>query len=579
MEKFGLRDVYAILMLALVAVGIGQFVPKATLPEFGFAVQLFSSLSGASVAPHVAVHSALLGVYSSIAGANPASPETITGFMLLAPGILLALVSAFLYLAFRSSGKGKAVSASAALVFALSVSTLAFLPGVISSAQLACLAFAAMLLCLILFSNGQKLPFALLAVVLGAAAACLDFPFAIAVMLIALLYAARVKKNGEKMMALAPYAILVLAAIVGAVAGMATLGQAGIGSFSTESLLSSFSSIPFLMAAASIPVALFIFGEAEIAWLAFFAGGILLCGFNPLAGASLLALPSAEGIGRALEGKMKKPSMLCAAFFACFFTCFALASLFFSSYSAIVASALGALLAPIILHLYEYHGKAFFAVLMVLVVALAFFLAVAEQVRTGGSSTKYASQDLTGALLYLSSKQPSQPSNLVLLERQDAAGFYLPKTELAQLGQAKEYLLSGKGSFPSNTYIVLTPSVISLLSENSEFALYSFAGRYASGNNRYAVFASAQGNLVSRPLTSSGNFALSDGAYIDSAGRQYATIPLSQMMMLSSSNNVTGRMIVLEEGTAPPKFVELYSGNGGAEIEKEFGETVVLRVK
>lgn len=569
LEKIDVKDAYAVILVLLVALGAWQFVPKTTLPEFESAVQIRAALEGVSVQPHVAIAAALEKAYASASGMEPQSAEAITSFLLFFSPVLLAVSATSIYIALRIAGMRKAESGFAALLFALSLSAIAFLPGVFSAASLACVS-----LCLFL-------PFAALAekrilaaapaIFFAFAAGYFGAAFAVAGAILALFFAYR--SRGAKPL-LAAYALCALAFAIGS----AISGNFASLSFEADSLRFSFGEgLPFLLAASSACVALFVFGECKAEWLSLSVAGALLCALSPLAGAALLCLPAAHGISRARE-ETKKGAMLSAAFLVALVACFALAYPVFPVYSAIAASFLLALLAPLLLFMFGYPHKAFFAVLASLLLALCLFFAMLCQLPPQKAPyPSYLPEDAAFALSFLSEKSPGYA---ITLERQDAVRFYLPGTGLASKIEAEAFFLNGTGAEQAG-YAVLSLSAIDALSAKGGFESYLFTANYTQGGRDFAAYVSQEGRLLAREKQGSG-FALRDGALIDPYGAQYASVPLPRMLLLSDQKPLDGRhnrLLVLSDDALPPYLITLYSQNGsGAQLLQEFGSVAVFGV-
>jgi len=148
----------------------------------------------------------------------------------------------------------------------------------------------------------------------------------------------------------------------------------------------------------------------------------------------------------------------------------------------------------------------------------------------------------------------------------------------------EKLLLSGNSSLPSGTRLLLSLSSLEQLSEKGGFEVYYYAQNYTNTDSgtTYALFVSSQGRLVTREILAGGKLALKDGAALDSYGRYYAPISLPRMVMLSDSKPISdkaNRMLVMEEGGAPPRAVAIYSGKDSAiKLDKEFSGTAVYKV-
>ncbi|MFA6213871.1 MAG: hypothetical protein WC717_01200 [Candidatus Micrarchaeia archaeon] len=574
--KFDRNAAAAMLIVILLPLGIGQFVQKTTLPEYGAAMEIRGMVSGASGAPHIAAAAALEQAYASLIGAPAASAGAIVGFLLIFPPLLLACASLLLYLACRELGYKKTESVFAVALFSLSATVAqAFLPGVYGSAQLAMFLFAAFLLPFAMFAKDPKRAAVLVpAALLGFCAAYVNAAFALPGAAAAVAFAFAARGNGGK----GRLALLGCLALVFAAAGFLSPDKSMLA-FSQESLAQAAEGMPFLFAAAAICMGLFFFGRRDSEHFALLVLALALCGFSPLAASLLLVFPVAEGAAR-VSGEISKGAKLAGAFACGFFMVFGLIYPGSSIYPALGAGLMLGVLAPLVLHFYEYNAKAVFSVMGAGLVLFSLFFAMFSQLPPLKQEyPAYTSPALAAALSYLSEINAPR---LATLERADALAFYLPGAQLEQGESVEDFLVSG-GSLGGARLLLSLPS-LEALSQKGGFEVYYFDRNYSNqeGGPTYALFYSLKGRLISREMAG-GWLALKDGAALDRYGSYYAPIALPRMVMLSGSlpaGDSRNRMLLLEEGVAPPRVVGIYSGKeSGVVLEKEFAGVSVYKVE
>jgi len=577
--KFEAKEIFAILIVLLLPLGMGQFVQKSTLPEYGAAVQIKSALAGGEVQPHIAAAAALEKIYAALTGMPADSAQAIVGFLLIFAPILLSLSSLMLYFACRQLAYTRAQSAFAALLFSLSITaTISFLPGTYGSSQFATLLFCAFLVPFAAFIHKpSRMEMLCSAVVLGFAAGYVNAIFALAGIAAVVAFAfAHQKKKEEKNY----LAMLGALAIMLAIAGFLSPDKSFL-SFTPEGVAQIATGAPFLFAAAAICIGLYFFGSRDSEYLALVVLGALLFGFSPLSGALLLVLAAAEGMAK-MMAEASEPAKLSAAFACGFFIIMGLVYGTVGAYGAIAASVLLGLLSPLCLHFYDNNARAIFSVMGASLLLLSLFFALFAQLPpTKAGYPSYTDASLAEAMTYLSG---AGIANLATLERVDALAFYLPGVGRERAADVEKLLLSGNSSLPSGTRLLLSLSSLEQLSEKGGFEVYYYAQNYTNTDSgtTYALFVSSQGRLVTREILAGGKLALKDGAALDSYGRYYAPISLPRMVMLSDSKPISdkaNRMLVMEEGGAPPRAVAIYSGKDSAiKLDKEFSGTAVYKV-
>ena len=573
--KFDTREIIAILIVFLLPLGLGQFAAKATLPEYGVAVQMMNS-AGAQPA-HIAVASALEKVYASLMGMPAASTQAIVGFLLAFSPLLLALASVLLYFACREMAYRKTQSVFAVALFALSSTVaLSFMPGVYGSAQLALFLFAAFLYPFAAFVHKPgRMEMLGAAAVLGFAAGYVNAVFALAgiAAVAAFAFAHHKKKEEKNYLALLGALALVFAA------ACFLSPEKSLLIFSADSLAQAADGMPFLFAGAAVCLGLFFFGTRDSEYFALLLLGVALSGFSPLAAATLLVFPVAEGATRMMED-ISKGAKLASVFACAFFVVFGLMYGGMSIYPALGAGVLLGVLAPLVLHLYDYNARAVFSVMGASLLLFSLFFAIFIQLPPAKAGyPDYTDPALAEALSYLSG---SKAQRISTLERVDALAFYLPGVAREPAANVERMLLSGNASAEPGAYLLVSLPTIDALSAKSGFDVYYYAQNYTNNGVTYALFISQQGRLISRELAIGGKFALKDGAALDSSGRYYAPVSLPRMVMLSNSKPIsdrTNRMLVLEEGGVPPSLVGIYSGKDSrVALAKEFAGVAVYKV-
>ena len=573
--KFDIREIVAILIVLLLPLGLGQFVAKTTLPEYGAAVQM---MSGAAPAPlHIAAASSLEKIYASMAGVPAGSVQSIAGFLLIFSPLLLALASVLLYFACREMQYKKTQSVFAVALFSLSSTVaLSFMPGIYGSGQLAMLVFAAFLVPFAAFVHKPgRMEMLGAAAVLGFAAGYVNASFALAgIAFVAAFAFAHHKKKEEKNY----LTMLGVLALVFAAAAFLSPDKPLLA-FSPGSLSQAAEGMPFLFAGAAACLGLFFFGTRDTEYLALLLLGAALSGFSPLAAAVLLVFPVAEAATSMMED-ISKGAKLAAVFACAFFAVFGLVYGGMAIYPAIGAAAMLGVLAPLVLHFYDYNARAVFSVMGASLLLFSLFFAIFIQLPpTKAGYPNYTDPALAEALSYLSEKGAQKLSTL---ERVDALAFYLPGVARENAANVENMLLAGNASAESGTYLLLSLPTLETLSAKGGFDVYYYAQNYTNNGITYALFVSQQGRLVSRELLVGGKLALKDGAALDSYGRYYAPVSLPRMVMLADNKPISdkaNRMLVLEDGGVPPRVVGIYSGkDGSVSLAKEFAGVAVYKV-
>jgi hypothetical protein len=578
--KIETNEIYALLIVFLISLGVWQFPIKQTLPDFNAAMAIQRLAAWPSPETlDVAAAAAVERAYASALGQDAATPSSIASFLLVFPSILLALAAVFIYLALRQLDFRRSASAFVALLFALSLSSMQFLPGVFSNQQLSALFFSIFLLSFCSFVPKRRAILLLPAAIFAAGAGYVNpaFGFGVALVSLSFAYPPYQKREGK----------LWQFGAIAAVAAVASFVSPGTSSlyFAIQSMQSFFLLAPFLLAAASCAAVLFFYRLAPSQHLLLFISAILVSAASPLAGAMLLVIPAAEGITQAASDKLSsKQAKLACAFFVAFFAIYGVAAPVSGELKAAVMALLVSLLSPLLLHFYEYkNGPAFVAwglALLALSASVALFYQLPPQKEF---YPQYADRDITGALSSLSGKGVQK---VALLGNEGAARFYLPSSAVESPARLSQYLASGRNLSDSGTYLVISLSYLDgqAAGLDSGFEAYFFYSNFTQSGRNFAQFVStSSGNILVRELDAKGDFALRDGQLIDSSGGVYANVPLSRMLLLRQDlpfSSAQNRLIAVDEGESVPYFVKLYSGNAD-ELAKvsETGKVSVFRVK
>lgn len=571
MIKLERKDMYAVLIVFLLAVGIGHFPEKSTLAEFSSATQVRAAVLGQDAPLYAQAAAPLEKVYASLTGANASAPSTIVSFLLLFSSLLLGMIGVLAYFSLRALTLGKSFSAFGAMLLVLAGTSFAFLPGSYGAAQLAMLFFFAFLLPFSLFVKKGGLPALAVAAVFALISGYLDAAFAVAGIGVVLSFciAAWLKEKNNQQSA---YFIVLLALFAAA----AFLSPNNALSMDASNIAGSIYGMPFVIAAASTAVVLYFFASIGIECLLLALAGIAVCAISPFAASAIFIIPAAEGMSKA-TGDVPKPARLACAYFAVFFAVFGIIASAAGLQAAFVGAALISTLAPLLVHFYDYKNKLFFIMLAAMLVALSLFFAIGGQ--HGKNYPSYVGNDFSNALSHLSG---IGATDVYVLQRADAARFYLPSASVRENSSTLPYILSGNPLPKSKSHIIVSVSDVDAMSGLHGFASYRFAENYSDGSTAYALFTSPDGMLLSR-LMDNGTFALRDGAALDPYGRYYASVPLSRMILLSANQTFSGansRLLVLEEGVLPPYLAAMYSGQAPELSQADiFGGAMVFAAK
>ena len=576
--KIEKNEIYAVLIVFLVSLGFWHFPMKETLPDFNTAMVIQRLPEMSAIQPlHLQAAAALQGAYASLAGQEASSPQAIVSFLLIFPSVLLALTALFLYLALRQLGAGRSASAFAVILFACSLSAMQFLPGVFGSLPFAALPFSLFLLSFSHFHSKRQTIALVIAVFFAFLSAFLDAVFGIAGFLFLLSFALPSREKGQKALA----QLIALGATFAAGAFLSHNAQSI--SLGLQGMQSLFSLSPFLLAASSCAAVLCFFREVRQEYLFLFLSGVLASAVSPFAGSMLLLAPAADGIRQAASDKLaSRQAKLACAYSLAFFAIFGLASPLAGELKAVAISFMLSFLSPLLLHFYGYrNGPAFAAgglALLVLSSSIALFYQLPPSKEF---YPQYVDKDMAGALSSLTGKGVPK---VALIGYQDAAKFYLRSSSLESQKALSQYLASGKGVPDSGTHLLISLSYFDeQAAPGGGYESYFPYSNLTSSGRNFAQFVSPlSGSVLVRELDTKGDFLLRDGQLIDQAGRVYASVPLSRMLLLRQDiphDSAQNRLIVVEEGEPVPYFVEIYSGKAD-ELAKvsEHGKVTVFKV-
>lgn len=578
--KIDWKDALAVLIVFLLPLGIGQFEQKTTLPSYEAAIAAKNMMEGFGERQ---LHLSFVA-FAASAHSHLASPvsylHSIVAVLLALSPLILAFASAFFYTACRSLGYGKAESAFAVVLAAASpLAVLLFLPGEYGSLQAGFFPFSIFFLSAAKLARGKKERLALFlasAAIFGFLAGYINAGFAASGLALAAFYAASLRMEGEKERA---YAFGILAALLAA-SWLASQESQGFG-FSAGNIAFAFKSMPFLIAASSICIGLFFFGRGAERGFAMLLLSLALAGFFPLGAMALLTIPAADGFSRILT-EQKMGAKLLSSFAFGFFIAFGIIFANQETYLAVGPSALIGLLLPVLVYFYEDKSRLVFssvgAGLLVLSLSYAVFLQLPPY---PFGYPKYTNPSLVDAMESVWEEGFYGP--LAVLDREDAASFYLKKPQIGH-EDIFSFLVLGKGSLPSGTTVIASIDGLSALGRRGGFEIYKYAGNYTSQWGKYAIFLSDQGRLISREIAENGKLALSDGLVLDRSGRYYSNMPISRMFMLYDSapfSSQKNRLIVLtDEESLPPAFLDMASGKDKRiKGVKEYGDVLVYTVK
>ncbi len=573
--KFDQKEIIAVVIVFLLAFGSSQLLPRSTLPDFHLAGQLEDAIAGKPSPLYLSFAASAQSAFAVLFGSSPSSPETTVSFLLLFSPLLLSISAVFLYLSARSLGIGRAISAFGALLYAFSLVSLYFLPGVYGPSQLAALFFSIFLFSLCRFA-AKRQPIAIIPAAL-AALACAYFSasFCAAAIAASLAFAASEQLKGGKR--LGQFAILIIAALAGAI-----FTQDSSQAFSLSSAQSLLVLLPFLIAPSLCAAILYFAARESLQDFLLVLFSLVAAVFSPIVGGMVLVLPASLGMAKACEGKASKAVALACAFFLAFAGVAGLATIVGAGIqAALVAAFMVAVLAPLLLHFYEYKSKQlFFTAALCLVAVSLFVLAFYPLAPQNQFYPNYSDADLSAALSFLSGKGVNQ---IGLSGGQDAAQFYLSGAKQVSGQNVLSYLYSGKPVPDSGAYLLLSLSDLDSGGFCEGYSSYKFVSNLSLPQGQAALFVSGKGLMVLRSISADGDLMLSDGELLDQYGRAYSSVPLSRMLLLRPDlpfDSQQNRLIVLDEGEGLAHFMKIYSGQASElSLVSHFGKVSIYKVK
>lgn len=573
------KELAAIAIVFFAVAGLLNFPARASLPNFSEAMLVQGALLGKAAPVHTQVAAQLVAPYSSLIGVSPASPDAIVALLLMLPPLLLALSAVFIYLTLRVAGHRRTVSAFFSLFVSFLLSS-QFLPGVFGAAQVATPLFSMFLLHITMYSTGRK-QFAIAIAALFAAASAFVYPSSAlvgaAVCLPLVVSGISEGKGGKLAALLLPFAAFAAGALL-----PHTASALGVNIANFQSAFFQFS---FLLAFASLPVALFFIARAESKHAISAVLGIVSFAACPPCAALALAIPAASGLEAVSAAGLSKSAKLLCAFVFGFFAIFAIV---YSGGDAIRATAIAFMVAtlfPLLMHFYDYKNGEAFSILSLCALAFAIFLFASAQFTSGVFGHVYYSDSGFSSALSSISSTGVRGGTVYMVGNEQMAEFYLPSGSLGNQTDLISFLAEGKPVMARGSYLLLSPSYLesgSWPEAGTAFSAYQFNSNVtASDGSGYALFVSISGGVL-RPLDTSGGFALRDGSLLDSSGRQYYSIPYSRMMMLRSDvpfDSFANRLIIVDDGSVPPYFMKIYSGKAeGISKVRDFGSLSLYKV-
>jgi hypothetical protein len=427
----------------------------------------------------------------------------------------------FLFLSIRSLGFGRTVSAFGALLFAFSLSSVSFLPGMYGAPQLAALFLSIFLLLLCNLRGRQWL--AVPAAIFAFTSAFISAPFGIAAIAATLSFAAA--PEGREKGRLVQLSLLLVAAAAGTF-----ISQDAYLRFTMLAAKSAAPLLAFVIGPACCAAVLYFSARETIRDFLLFLLALPVSVLSAPAGCMLLSVAASAGMSRAFSQKIPKALMLACAFFLVFFSVAGLALLAGANYfQALVASILLSALSPLLLHFYDYRSAHMFSVAALALALISLFAFQFASLSAQGIYPAYADKDVSSALYFLSQHGARQVG---MVEGQDAASFYLPSAQQEKQADVFSYLSSGKPVPESGTYLIVSLSDLDSWQDQG-FTSYAFAANYTTQSGQTALFISpSSGMMLARDVSQDGALALSDGVLLDNYGRSYSTAPLSRMVLL-----------------------------------------------
>lgn len=564
------RELLAVLLVFLLAAGLGQFPQKATLAGYSDAIKVRDASKGQL---HISIAAAVASAYSAAAGV-PFSPDAIEQVLLALPPVLLGISAVFIFLSARKFGFEAAPSALGALLFAFSLPVFGMLPGVFGPQSFGLPSFSLFLLFFAHAVSCKSKAMLMASAALGGLTGFLSPEFGAAAALAALSFFLPAALEGRK----ADAAVLLLVALVGAGASAASPLFITLV-FKPGAIASLLELSPFLLAAASASTVSLI-GKGRH-WGMLAIAGAALSGLSPLAASALLSVPAAAGASVLLSSKEEKGKRLMACALLCFFAVAGLAMPLLGTSKAAVAALLICPLLPLMLHLYDYRGAVPVFAIAALLLCSAFFFPLSSLPPSRPDYPQYSSPEVKAALQSIQ----GAGGEIYLPGSFDAARFYLPGFSLGDSSQYAAYLHSANATLPRGSYLLI--SLASLddpysISGRGSFEAFYFASAVSSQSRPFAVFYSQSGIRLVREISPDGSLSLRDGQLVDGTGTIYASVPLSRMVMARDDapfDSPGNRLLVISEGEPLPHFVSILSSRDpklGKVYEK--GDVILYKV-
>ena len=554
--EFSGREAVSIVLLILFSLGATSFVNRQfpDNPTYAVAQQLREQMTnGASASFFVQITSILYKVAALVlSGTTAFNSGILVAFLTIAPPILAALTSLFVYLALRDRG----FKAFECLIVSLLFSSVPLVIMMNSSGVYSASALALLFASAGLFAFSESNPLRGLVAGVLFSLTYLISPSAL-VLVLALVLAGLFglfMRGFEKKAALAHGACLI--PLVIAVAAMPIIPAPSVELISVYSdfrllIPLALASLSALMKKDSQPYAYY---AVAMALLAIPAGL-----FMPLALPLLLVVPAALGATMLLSTANTKNENSVAWFL--FLFAFFLAFLDVGGADPVKEMLLAAVSATgilIVLYIYDfrYHLAPFSAIGFLVAFALFSSLLIASSPSLQASSVhgfafSSIDSDTHSALSWVRDNTP-KTADVAYIGESGAFTFVseriLRESDSSALAKflsssapASDLRSAGIGYAIVTVDVLDNPEKIRELSSSSynpeSYAYYATMG--SGGVSTYALFRATNGDMLARPLGQDGNFALANSELVDKDGRLLANIPFSQLRMLNDNLSYT----------------------------------------
>jgi len=513
-------DIIAALVIVALCIGMASFKPVAVLEDstYGFAQGL---------------------------GALGMGRESLTQMLLMLPPFALMVSALAIYFALRASGKGFMPALFGAGVFALSpLVLLSNSMGVYGWPQLSILLASLGLLAL---SLGGMLQFGGALLFLLSALSCSGG--GLVALAIGLAYLAEEFYSKNEKRNIAPYALIVLAGIVG-------LGFNGFALPPLQDIVASLGDARFIFPLAAFTLAGAARKFSDKGDMFNFASLILAVGvaaFFPMGAMLVLAIPAGNGAAEMLHLHMKTMEEKLLAYFCAAF----LLALLFSGFAnepigAVVMSAVFASAVLIICYMYQFKGDAIPLCILVLlligaVVASSYAMS-SPTLRSKAIETRkfsFLDENAVAAFGWLNKNSPAG-SSVAYYGDSKGLEFISGRKAVADQGSIAKFLATNSSPAPLKSagvdYLVLESSVL----DNPEglanasgtgfnVESYWYFGNASSQNGGVAILQSSRNEFLIRPLNDNNGFTLSDSDLLSAAMVPIARIRFSELVVLDSS--------------------------------------------